>query len=61
MKYNGMTVNERLYLSGYLEKFDKAVKKKNINKVRTILEKVELDENSISQILLKLGLNSKEI
>lgn len=55
-KYAGMTVNERLYVSGLMDDFDDAVKKKDIEKVRTILEKVELTEDSIKPILEKLKL-----
>lgn len=55
-KYAGMTVNERLYVSGLMDEFDDAVKKKNTEMVRSILEKVELTEESIKPILEKLGL-----
>ena len=55
-KYAGMTVNERLYVSGSMDEFDDAVKKKEIEKVRTILEKVELTEDSIKPILENLKL-----
>lgn len=55
-KYAGMTVNERLYVSGSMDEFDDAVKKKDIEKVRTILEKVELTEDSIKPILENLKL-----
>lgn len=55
-KYAGMTVNERLYVSGLMDDFDDAVKKKDIEKVRTILEKVELTEDSIKPILENLKL-----
>ena len=55
-KYAGMTVNERLYASGLMDEFDEAVEKKNTKKVRDILEKVELTEDSINPILEKLGL-----
>jgi hypothetical protein len=61
MKYQGMTVNERLFVSGLINKFDKAVRKKDINKVRIILNKVELDDKSINPILIQLGLIEKEI
>lgn len=60
MKYAGMTVNERLYLSGLLKEYDKAISERNIDKVKAILEKVELNENSIEAILLAHGLKSKE-
>lgn len=53
-KYAGMTVNERLYVSGLIDEFDDAVEKNNIEKIRTILEKVELIEESIKPILENL-------
>jgi hypothetical protein len=56
-KYAGMTVNERLYVSGLMGEFDEAVKKKNSEEVRAILEKVELTEASIKPILEKLELS----
>ena len=55
-KYAGMTVNERLYVSGLIDKFDDAVEKKNLDKVRKILEEVELTETSIKPILSNLDL-----
>lgn len=56
-KYAGMTVNERLYVSGLMNKFDKAVKEKNVDKVISILHEVELtDEKLINPILKQLGL-----
>jgi len=55
-KYAGMTVNERLYVSGLMDEFDKAVEGKNTERVRGILEKVELTEESIKPILEELGL-----
>lgn len=54
-KYAGMTVNERLYVSGLMGDFDKAVEKKDAEKVRSILEKVELTEESIMPIIGSLG------
>lgn len=56
MKYQGMTVNERLYVSGLMDAFDKAVKEKDIPKVKSILEDVELNEESIKPILKAFGL-----
>jgi len=55
MKYKGMTVNERLYVSGQMDAFDKAVKEKDVKKVIFILEVVELNEESIKPILKYLG------
>ena len=54
-KYRGMTVNERLYASGLMNEFDKAVEKKEVQKIRAILAKVDLTEESIKPILEKLG------
>ncbi len=51
-----MTVNERLYVSGQIEEFDKAVKEKDIDKVISILKSVELNEDSIQPILENLNL-----
>ncbi|MFC4701519.1 hypothetical protein ACFO4O_15260 [Glaciecola siphonariae] len=55
-KYAGMTVNERLYVAGLFDQFDRAVSDKDRDKVREILIKVELDDNSIIPILKELGL-----
>jgi hypothetical protein len=58
-KYAGMTVNERLYVSGLSHRFDKAVEKKDINKIKQILKLVELTDLSIESILESLGLCDK--
>jgi hypothetical protein len=55
-KYAGMTVNERLYVSGLMDKFDKAMNEKNVEEVVSILKNVELNNLSISPILESLGL-----
>jgi hypothetical protein len=55
-KYSNMTVNERLYVSGFMDEFDEAVEKRDADKVRSILVKVELTEESINPILEKLEL-----
>lgn len=52
-----MTVNERLYVSGLIDKFDSAVKRKNVNEIRLILKKVELTESSVNDILNSYGLD----
>lgn len=56
-KYAGMTVNERLYVSGLMDAFDKAVEEKDIKSVILILQKVELTAASIDPILKQLGLH----
>jgi len=49
--YGGMTVNERLWVSGLMEQFDSAVREKNADKIIKILKKVELTEPNIADIL----------
>ena len=39
-KYKGMTVNERLYLSGLMCEFDEFVRTKNVDGLKNILDKV---------------------
>ena len=46
----GMTVNERLFVSGLIEDFDK-YKKSDKKFARFILEKLKVDRNSIEEIL----------
>ena len=59
-QYKGMTVNERLYVSGLMEEFDKAVREKDVGKVARILKEVEItDESSIRAILEELRLVEK--
>lgn len=50
-KYKGMTVNERLYVSGLFYEFEKAVETKNVKEVIRILKAVELSDASIQPIL----------
>ena len=55
-RFEGMTVNERLYSSGKLVQFDNAIK--NINLVKSILVDIQItDEDNIEAILdyYKLG------
>jgi len=59
-KYSGMTVNERLYLSGLYDKFYNAVKEKDTQQVITILKSVEFsDDSTINPILEQFGLKPK--
>jgi molecular chaperone GrpE (heat shock protein) len=57
-KYVGMTVNERLYVSGLLDAFEKAVSEKNTDEAVRILKEVELTDVNIKPILEKWGLCS---
>ena len=56
MKYNGMTVNERLHVSGLLKEYDNAIKQKNVGRVVEILKSVELNDISIQLILKRENL-----
>ena len=55
-KYKGMTVNERIYVAGLMDEFEKAIQGKNTAKVITILKTVELTDDVIKPILEKYGL-----
>ena len=57
-KYAGLTVNERLYVSGLLDEFEKAVAERNSDEAIRILKEVELTEANINPILEKWGLVS---
>ena len=49
--FEGTTVNERLYLSGMMNEFDKAIKKDNRNIAYKILRELKVDEPSIILIV----------
>ena len=55
-KYAGMTVNERLYVSGLIDKFEKAVSEKDTETAIRILKEVELTDGNIKPILEKWNL-----
>ena len=52
----GMTVNERLYISELMDKFENAVKDKNIDLLISILKEIELNDLAIEQLLIHIGL-----
>jgi molecular chaperone GrpE (heat shock protein) len=58
-KYAGMTVNERLWASGLMDEFERAVREKNTDAAVRILTEVELTEENIKPILVKWGLCSE--
>jgi hypothetical protein len=59
-KYAGMTVNERLFVSGLLDEFERGVREKDKELVVKILKEVELTDENIVPILVKWGLGSIE-
>lgn len=54
--YRGMTVNERLYVSGLIKEFDKAVTQKDLDSVKEILKQVKLSDENIIAIIESLQL-----
>ena len=46
-----MTVNERLYASGLLNKFDKAIEENDLNTLKDIVREIELDESYIETLI----------
>ena len=56
-KYIGMTVNERLYTAKLFDRFYKAVDENNLAETILILKKVDLTEQTMSQILENMGLH----
>ncbi len=48
--FTGMSVNERLFVSGLMDDFDK-YKKSNKKHAKFILEKLKVDQDSIIEIL----------
>ena len=55
-RYSGMTVNERLYVSGLIDKYYEAVNEKNVDAASSILKSVDLRENNVRAILKFEGL-----
>ena len=55
-KYDGITINERLFVAKKIDEFDKAINEKDKIKVISILQNIELTESSIYPILVSLGL-----
>lgn len=59
-KYSGMTVNERLYISGLIDKYYEVVREKDINAAISILKAVDLGEDNIRANLKFDGLISDD-
>ncbi|MFV8321576.1 hypothetical protein [Flavobacterium sp. LB3P21] len=56
-KFSGMTVNERLYVGGLMNDFDNCLKQKDVEGIKSILKKVELNEESIFDIVNSLEID----
>ncbi len=50
-RYRGMTVNERLYLSGMMDDYEKAVKRKDFTKAESILGKLDIGNENVKTII----------
>ena len=59
--YSGMTVNERLHVSGLMHRYDEAVEKKDKDEAILILKSVDLGEENIRDILKFDGLIDNHI
>ncbi|SFE34352.1 hypothetical protein SAMN04488131_101432 [Flavobacterium xueshanense] len=55
-KFSGMTVNERLYVAGLMNDFEICLKQKDFEGINSVLKKVELNEDSIIEIINSLKL-----
>ena len=61
-KYSGMTVNERLYEARQIKAWDKATLKRDVQKMKEILSKVDLEDQAeaiIASQFKLLGYRSK--
>lgn len=55
-EYKGMTVNERLFVSGLMDDFDRAVKEKNTKRAAEILQSLDIGQSNIEAVLVAVGL-----
>jgi len=55
-KFSVMTVNERLYVAGLMNDFEICLKQKDFKGINTILKKVQLNQDSIIEIINSLTL-----
>ena len=53
---SGMTVNERLWVSGLMSAYEEAIDRKDVPEITDILKRIYLDEQSIeANLRLELG------
>ena len=51
------SLNERLFLSGRMDEFDKLVRAKDVNGLKALLKDVEItDDSNVRSIIEQLGL-----
>jgi hypothetical protein len=60
MKYGGMTVNERLFVSGLDSEFQAAIGRGDTTRFIEILKTVELNDETIEALLRKYGMKLVE-
>ena len=59
--YTGMTVNERLYLSGYLYKFEDFIKNNQIEQATNLLISLDISEKNAYLIVKELQMSQAQI
>ena len=52
--YRAMTVNERLFVAGLMDDFDRAVKGADVERLKAILRDVKLSDENIAAILKRV-------
>lgn len=59
--FSGMTVNERLWVSGQSDKYRKAVLEKDLNAALSILKTIEIGDRNIKAVLKYDGFTIEDI
>lgn len=59
-QYRGMTVNERLYVSGLMKEFDRVVRSKDVNGLKRVLARVEITDESAVMSIIETALKNED-